>query len=156
MAPATSTIQAINSSSNNACSMQEGSEGTHAYSDCGGMGHPVALHSIDQKHDRKSGKCVNFLNMNPKLRETKLTHPFAGESSGFTCSHASNWADEELKNRRPEMADGRDATTLDFLCAADSKGEKLAIEAGRKRGMTKTRAFDDAWAAAKGDLYLWK
>jgi len=152
MASAASTIQAINIASNNVYSIQKLSNAMYAYSDCRVTKYPIALHSIDQKHDRNFCKCINFLNMNPKLRETKLTHPFAGESSGFTCSHASNWADEELRKGRPEMADPGDATALDVLCAADNEGEKRAIEAGRKRGMVKSRAFDNAWATSKGDL----
>jgi hypothetical protein len=72
-----------------------------------------------------------------------------GNNSDIACSQTSTWADEALAELKLEMTDDRMATTLDVLCAADNKGEKRAMRAGRKYGVAAAERFDRAWTTAK-------
>jgi hypothetical protein len=148
MAPATSTTEAIGSTSNIARSQQENSAATPFYSNCREMGYAVALGGTGQRRNHNPGKGFNIFNTNAETRETELMYVLAD----IACSHASNWADEELKKRKYGSTDARDATKLDVLRTANNKGEKLAIEAGRKHGMAEILAFNNAWGAAEENL----
>lgn len=123
----------------------------HTSSDLRETGYPIVLDSIEQRHDHDPGKRINILNANPEVKDTKLTHPFAGKSSGFTFSEASTWADEELTKRKPEVADATNATALHILNTAKNNREKKKIAAGKERGDKVIQAFDDAWANARNN-----
>jgi hypothetical protein len=58
-----------------------------------------------------------------------------------------------LAEYQAECAKFKEASTFDFLSSADTIKDKIAIAAGRERGATALRAFDERWNNAGGNSH---
>jgi hypothetical protein len=73
-------------------------------------------------------------------------------SSIDACTSLANiWADKALAKYQAECAKSKKASTFDFLSSADTIKDKRAIIAGKERGATTLRVFDEKWDNAGGN-----
>jgi hypothetical protein len=64
---------------------------------------------------------------------------------------ANIWADEALAKYQADCAKSKKASASDHLSSADTIRDKVAIIAGRERGVATLRAFDERWDNAGGN-----